>query len=131
MWSVKFEVSKAIGAVCGVRSGVSREGHGRDKVSLIYKSFMFGKLPPLACQGRCYSQMFLHTNTFTHRHVYPHKLLHTHRDSFLFHTHTRTFTHRGLYTQTFPFCTQTHTHSLKKNYGIIDVECINRTKINK
>ena len=33
---------------------LSREGHGRDRVSLNYRSFMFGKLPPLACPGLCY-----------------------------------------------------------------------------
>ena len=33
---------------------LSREGHGRDRVSLNYRSFMFGKLPPPACPGLCY-----------------------------------------------------------------------------
>ena len=51
MWSVKFEVWSAKSAVCSVRCGVSREGHGRDRVSLNYRSFMFGKLPPPACPG--------------------------------------------------------------------------------
>ena len=55
MWSVKFEVWSAKSAVCSVRCGVSREGHGRDRVSLNYRSFMFGKLPPPACPGLCYS----------------------------------------------------------------------------
>ena len=32
---------------------LSREGHGRDRLSLNYRSFMFGKLPP-ACPGLCY-----------------------------------------------------------------------------
>jgi len=41
--------------VCSVRCGVSREGHGRDRVSLNYRSFMFGKLPPPACPGLCYT----------------------------------------------------------------------------
>ena len=54
MWSVKFEVWSAKSAVCSVRCGVSREGHGRDKLSLNYRSFMFGKLPPPACPGLCY-----------------------------------------------------------------------------
>ena len=54
MWSVKFEVWSAKSAVCSVRCGVSREGHGRDRVSLNYRSFMFGKLPPPACPGLCY-----------------------------------------------------------------------------
>jgi len=41
--------------VCSVRCGVSREGHGRDRLSLNYRSFMFGKLPPPACPGLCYA----------------------------------------------------------------------------
>ena len=32
---------------------LSREGHGRDRVSLNYRSFMFGKLPPPACTSLC------------------------------------------------------------------------------
>ena len=52
--SEKFEVWSAKSAVCSVRCGVSREGHGRDRVSLNYRSFMFGKLPPPACPGLCY-----------------------------------------------------------------------------
>ena len=59
MWSVKFEVWSAKSAVCSVRCGVSREGHGRDRVSLNYRSFMFGKLPPPACPGLCYREVFL------------------------------------------------------------------------
>ena len=51
---MKFEVWSAKSAVCSVRCGVSREGHGRDRVSLNYRSFMFGKLPPPACPGLCY-----------------------------------------------------------------------------
>ena len=57
VWSVKFEVWSAKSAVCSVRCGVSREGHGRDRVSLNYRSFMFGKLPPPACPGLCYSKV--------------------------------------------------------------------------
>ena len=53
VWSVKFEVWSAKSAVCSVRCGVSREGHGRDRLSLNYRSFMFGKLPPPACPGLC------------------------------------------------------------------------------
>jgi len=52
--SVKFEVWSAKSAVCSVRCGVSREGHGRDRLSLNYRSFMFEKLPPPACPGLCY-----------------------------------------------------------------------------
>ena len=37
---------------------LSREGHGQDRVSLNYRSFMFGKLPPPACPGLCY--VYLH-----------------------------------------------------------------------
>ena len=55
MWSVKFEVWTPKSAVCSVRCGVSREGHGRDRASLNYRSFMFGKLPPPACPGLCYT----------------------------------------------------------------------------
>ena len=33
---------------------LSREGHGRDRLSLNYRSFIFGKLPPPACLGLCY-----------------------------------------------------------------------------
>ena len=33
---------------------MSREGHGRGRLSLNYRSFMFGKLPPPACPGLCY-----------------------------------------------------------------------------
>ena len=58
MWSVKFEVWSAKSAVCSVRCGVSREGHGRDRLSLNYRSFMFGKLPPPACPGLCYIMIF-------------------------------------------------------------------------
>ena len=36
---------------------LSREGHGRDRVSLNYRSFMFGKLPPPACPGQCYNPL--------------------------------------------------------------------------
>ena len=32
---------------------LSREGHGRDRLSLNYRSFMFGKLPPPACPDLC------------------------------------------------------------------------------
>ena len=51
--SEKCEVWSAKSAACSVRCGVSREGHGRDRVSLNYRSFMFGKLPPPACAGLC------------------------------------------------------------------------------
>ena len=65
VWSVKFEVWSAKSAVCSVRCGVSREGHGRDRVSLNYRSFMFGKLPPPACPGLCYqSQKILTGHTY-------------------------------------------------------------------
>ena len=66
VWSVKFEVWSAKSAVWSVEcedfasslaekiKRLSREGHGRDRVSLNYRSFMFGKLPPPACPGLCY-----------------------------------------------------------------------------
>ena len=66
VWSVKFQVRSAKSAVWSVEcedfasslaekiKRLSREGHGRDKVSLNYRSFMFGKLPPPACPGLCY-----------------------------------------------------------------------------
>ena len=38
---------------------LSREGHGRDRVSLNYRSFMFGKLPPPACPGLCYMYVYI------------------------------------------------------------------------
>ena len=37
------------------KNRLSREGHGRDRVSLNYRSFIFGKLPPPACPGLCYN----------------------------------------------------------------------------
>ena len=46
-------------AVCSVRCGVSREGHGRDRLSSNYRSFMFGKLPLPACPGLCYIMIHL------------------------------------------------------------------------
>ena len=70
---VKFEVWSAKSAVCSVKCEVwsvecedfasslaekikrlSREGHGGDRLSLNYRSFMFGKLPLPACPGLCY-----------------------------------------------------------------------------
>ena len=62
VWSVKFEVWSAKSAVCSVRCGVSREGHGRDRLSLNYRSFMFGKLPPPACPGLCYIQLYTYSS---------------------------------------------------------------------
>ena len=71
VWSVECEVWSAKSAVWSVEcedfasslaekiKRLSREGHGRDRVSLNYRSFMFGKLPPPACPGLCYK---LYTN---------------------------------------------------------------------
>ena len=42
---------------------LSREGHSRDRVSLNYRSFMFGKLPPPACPGLCYN-VIIFSDTF-------------------------------------------------------------------
>ena len=65
VWSVKFQVRSAKSLVWSVEcedfasslaekiKRLSREGHGRDRVSLNYRSFMFGKLPPPACPGLC------------------------------------------------------------------------------
>ena len=67
VWSVKFQVRSAKSAVWSVEcedfasslaekiKRLSREGHGRDRVSLNYRSFMFGKLPPPACPALCYA----------------------------------------------------------------------------
>ena len=43
---------------------LSREGHGRDRVSLNYRSFMFGKLPPPACPGLCYCSLHITFHNF-------------------------------------------------------------------
>ena len=70
VWSVECEVWSLECEECSVKCGVwsvktllrlslkkikrlSREGHGRDRVSLNYRSFIFGKLPPPACPGLC------------------------------------------------------------------------------
>ena len=67
VWSVKFKfgVRRAQCEVWSVEcedfasslaekiNRLSREGHGRDRLSLNYRSFMFGKLPPPACPGLC------------------------------------------------------------------------------
>ena len=67
VWSVKFQVRSAKSAVWSVEcedfasslaekiKRLSREGHGRDRVSLNYRSFMFGKIPPPACPALCYA----------------------------------------------------------------------------
>ena len=66
VWSLKFGVRRVQCEVWSVEcedfasslaekiKRLSREGHGRDRVSLNYRSFMFGKLPPPACPGLCY-----------------------------------------------------------------------------
>ena len=71
VWSVKFQVRSAKSAVKSVEcedfasslaekiKRLSREGHGRDRVSLNYRSFMFGKLPPPACPGLCYMCLYM------------------------------------------------------------------------
>ena len=52
---MECEVWSAKSAVCSVRCEVwsVEGGHGRDRLSLNYRSFMFGKLPPPACPGLC------------------------------------------------------------------------------
>ena len=74
VWSVKFEVWSAKSAVWSVEcedfasslaekiKRLSREGHGRDRLSLNYRSFMFGKLPPPACPGLCYILWLVNVN---------------------------------------------------------------------
>ena len=49
VWSVKTLLSLSL-----KKKRLSREGHGRDRLSLNYRSFIFGKLPPPACPGLCY-----------------------------------------------------------------------------
>ena len=46
------------------------EGHGRDRVSLNYRSFMFGKLPPPACPGPCYVLHIIYIHIYTHICIY-------------------------------------------------------------
>ena len=64
VWSLKFGVRRVqceVWSVCEDFASslaekikrLSREGHGRDRLSLNYRSFMFGKLPPPACPGLC------------------------------------------------------------------------------
>jgi len=77
VWSVKCEVWSAKSAVCSVRCGVSREGHGRDRLFLNYRSFMFGKLPPPACPGLCYSILNIVQYIYIHIHAYMHTYIHT------------------------------------------------------
>ena len=50
VWSVKTLLRLSLKKSNGCRG----KGHGRDRVSLNYRSFMFGKLPPPACPGLCY-----------------------------------------------------------------------------
>ena len=78
VWSVKFQVRSAKSAVKSVEcedfalslaekiKRLSREGHGRDRVSLNYRSFMFGKLPPPACPGLCYIGSLKNTCQMNH-----------------------------------------------------------------
>ena len=74
VWSFKFGVRRVQCEVWSVEcedfasslaekiKRLSREGHGRDRVSLNYRSFMFGKLPPPACPGLCYIICYPATN---------------------------------------------------------------------
>ena len=57
MWSVECEDFAS--SLAEKIKRLSREGHGRDRVSLNYRSFMFGKLPPPACPGLCYMKQIL------------------------------------------------------------------------
>ena len=75
MRSVKFEVWTPKSAVCSVRCGVSREGHGRDRASLNYRSFMFGKLPPPACPGLCYYIYCFYNNNIKIIYIYTYNYI--------------------------------------------------------
>ena len=50
VWSVKTLLRLSLKKSNGCRG----KGHGRDRLSLNYRSFMFGKLLPPACPGLCY-----------------------------------------------------------------------------
>ena len=69
VWSVKTLLRLSL-----KKNRLSREGHGRDRLSLNYRSFMFGKLPPPACPGLCYNVIYVniiyiifHHSQFHHR----------------------------------------------------------------
>ena len=81
VWSVKFEVWSAKSAVWSVECGVWRLGfvsrwkkaacRGKDTVGTgclrtIYRSFIFGKLPPPACPGTSILYIYIYLNTHTH-----------------------------------------------------------------
>ena len=51
VWSV--ECQDFASSLAEKKSRLSREGHGRDRLSSNYRSFIFGKLPPPACPGTC------------------------------------------------------------------------------
>ena len=57
VWSVKTLLRLSLKKSNGCRG----KGHGRDRLSLNYRSFMFGKLPPPACPGLCYIVFLLYT----------------------------------------------------------------------
>ena len=52
MWTVVCEDFAS--SLAEKKSRLSREGHGRDRLSSNYRSFIVGKLPPPACPGLCY-----------------------------------------------------------------------------
>ena len=127
VWSVKFKVWSAKSAVWSVECGVwrlcfvsrwkikwlSREGHGRDRLSLNYRSFMFGKLPPPACPGLCYiihytlyiiqyTWYMIHYTLYTiHIHIHTHmhirmQILNAHTNAYIhiqIHIHTHMHIH--------------------------------------
>ena len=80
VWSVECEVWSLECEECSVKCGVwrlcfvsrwkkgrlSREGHGRDRLSPNYRSFIFGKLPPPACPGLCYIRVNTYIYTYIH-----------------------------------------------------------------
>ena len=51
VWSV--ECQDFASSLAEKKSRLSREGHGRDRLSSNFRSFIFGKLPPPACPGTC------------------------------------------------------------------------------
>ena len=52
VWSVECE---DFASSLAEKKRLSREGHGRDRFFFeLYRSFIFGKLPPPACPGLCY-----------------------------------------------------------------------------
>ena len=63
VWSVKrgvWSVKTLLRLSLKKSNGCREEGHGRDRLSLNYRSFMFGKLPPPACPDLCYGMVWMY-----------------------------------------------------------------------